>query len=305
MLCRSFRIALFVLSLVTTAAAQVSATSALVEARRDFKTKLVRQAKTGEPADAPPKGVLNLIRYPAPLGQNAAYVSPSPGDGKKHPAIIWIVGGFSNSIGDFAWEPADPKNDQSAAGFRAAGVITLYPSLRGGNDNPGVKETFYGEVDDVLAAVTYLASLDYVDPSRIYLGGHSTGGTLALLVAEAGSMHFRAVFSLGPVEDVVGYGAEVLTFDLGDPREGRLRAPMRWLNDIQCPTYVFEGSAKPGNLDSLLALRRASRNPRVLFAARNGRDHFSIIAPLVTQLARSIVADGADKPAFELLPEVK
>ena len=37
----------------------------------------------------------------------------------------------------------------------------------------------------------FLAAQPYVDPARIYLGGHSTGGTLALLVAEC-SETFRA-----------------------------------------------------------------------------------------------------------------
>ena len=63
----------------------------------------------------------------------------------------------------------------------------MFPGLRGTSGNPGTQESFLGEVDDVLAAADFLRKVDYVDPSRIYLGGHSTGGTLALLVAEAGA----------------------------------------------------------------------------------------------------------------------
>ena len=59
--------------------------------------------------------------------------------------------------------------------------IMMFPTLRGGNTNPGAREYLLGEVDDVLAAAEHLARLPYVDPQRIYLGGHSTGGTLALL----------------------------------------------------------------------------------------------------------------------------
>ena len=32
----------------------------------------------------------------------------------------------------------------------------MFPSLRGGNNNPGSKEGFFGEVDDVLAAADLL-----------------------------------------------------------------------------------------------------------------------------------------------------
>ncbi|MBC8035873.1 MAG: peptidase, partial [Rhizobiales bacterium] len=88
--------------------------------------------------------MLNLVSYAAPLGANAAYVSPRPADGKKHPAIIWLVGGFSNSIGGIAWTPGPRENDQSASAFRDHGILMLYPSLRGGNTNPGHLEAFFG-----------------------------------------------------------------------------------------------------------------------------------------------------------------
>ena len=42
----------------------------------------------------------------------------------------------------------------------------LFPSLRGGNQNPGVKEGFFGEVDDLLAAANFLAKQGFVDPNR-------------------------------------------------------------------------------------------------------------------------------------------
>jgi dipeptidyl aminopeptidase/acylaminoacyl peptidase len=60
-------------------------------------------------------------------------------------------------------------------------------------------------VDDVIVATEYLRAQPHVDPDRIYLGGHSTGGTLVQLVA-ASSDQYRAVFSFGPMDDVGGYG---------------------------------------------------------------------------------------------------
>ncbi len=114
----------------------------LLEARQGFTTKLLREERIGEAAEEPPASSgLKLISYTAPLGQNAAYVSTDPGDGKKHPAIIWLVGGFSNSIGGIAWTPGPASNDQSASGFRAHGIVMMYPSLRGGNTNHGHIET--------------------------------------------------------------------------------------------------------------------------------------------------------------------
>ena len=135
------------------------------------------------PPDQPPPKVFSLVRYKSPAGDLAAYLTPDRGDGAKHPAIVWITGGDCNSIGD-VWKDAPRKNDQTASAYRKAGIVLMFPSLRGGNDNPGRREGFLGEVDDVLAAADYVAAQPYVDPRRIYLGGHSTGGTLAMLVAE-------------------------------------------------------------------------------------------------------------------------
>jgi dipeptidyl aminopeptidase/acylaminoacyl peptidase len=267
------------------AAAPVS----LVEARRGFQTKIVRRESAKEPVPKAPPRLFRTVRYDAPAGQLAAYVTPDPKDGKKHPAIVWITGGDCNSIDQGCWKAGPPSNDQSASAFRQAGVVMMFPSLRGGNDNPGVKEGFLGEVDDVLAAADYLAKQDYVDPARIYLGGHSTGGTLVLLVAEC-SDRFRAVFSFGPVDDVGGYGPEYLPFDTGNRRELELRSPIHWLGSIRSPVFVFEGMGR-GNLSSLQAMARASTNPKAHFLTVRGADHFSLLAPVTRLLAEKIVRD--------------
>lgn len=262
----------------------------LADARRGFQTKLVAAPADKTPADVPPAGQIKLIKYPAAAGPTGAYLTSDMGDGKKHPAIVWITGGDNNSIGD-VWSPNSPDNDQSAAQFANAGIVMMVPAQRGGNDNPGAKEGFLGEADDVVAAAKFLAKQSYVDPQRIYLGGHSTGGTLALLVAEQPNP-FRAIFAFGPVEDVAGYGTEsgFLPFDVSNDKELELRAPMRWLSGIQTPTYVFEGDGETGNIDSLRLMKIANTNPKVQFFEVKGRDHFSALAPVNTFLARQIVA---------------
>src|SRR5205085_3797074 len=117
----------------------------------------LRQETEKEPLDTPPANLFRVVKYESPAGALDAYLSVDPKDQKKHPAMIWITGGFSNSIGDSAWKDAPANNDQSAAAYRKAGLVMMYPSLRGGNMNPGFKEVCYGEVDDVLAATDYLA----------------------------------------------------------------------------------------------------------------------------------------------------
>lgn len=273
--------------------------TSLAEARRGFKTNLVPQRRAKEPAEPAPPKIFRTITYPAPAGDMAAYLSPDPGDGKKHPAIIWITGGDCNSIGD-VWSPAPRGNDQTAAAYRKAGVVMMFPSLRGGNANPGVKEGFLGEVDDVLAAADFLAKQPYVDTNHIYLGGHSTGGTLALLVAEA-SNRFRAVFAYGPVADVAGYGEDsgFLPFDLHNRQEVKLRSPGYWLASIQSPVWVLEGTQQ-SNISSLRSMARKSTNPKVHFIEIKGADHFTDLAPTNELIAKKILQDTGETNTFTI-----
>jgi dipeptidyl aminopeptidase/acylaminoacyl peptidase len=271
-------------------------TASLSEARQGFQTKVVRRDSAREPVAEPPPNLFRLVRYDAAAGKLAAYLTPDPRDGKKHPAIIWITGGDCNSIDEGCWKEGPPSNDQSASAFRKAGVVMLFPSLRGGNDNPGVKESFLGEVEDVLDAAAFLGRQEYVDPDRIYLGGHSTGGTLVLLTAER-SARFRAVFSFGPADDVSGYGGEYLPFDTSNRREIELRSPGRWLHSIHTPVFVFEGTNQ-GNLRALQTMARTSTNPQVHFFQVRGATHFSTLAPTTRLIADKILRD--DGPACNL-----
>lgn len=269
----------------------------LVQARTDATTRLIRQIRDGTTPPTPPEGVFDLIRYPAPPGALSAYLTPRPATPGKHPAIIWMTGGDSNTIGD-VWSPQPPDNDQSAAAYREAGIVAMFPSLRGGNDNPGVREAFYGEVQDILASADYLATLDYVDPQRIYLGGHSTGGTLALLVAES-DPRFRATFAFGPVYDVSVYGPEMLPVAMDDAREIRLRSPGYWLSSIRSPVYVFEGD-HDANTEELERMRSENHDSNVEFFVVPRADHFSTLAPVNALIARKILADTGTGPRLRI-----
>jgi dipeptidyl aminopeptidase/acylaminoacyl peptidase len=261
------------------------------QARQGFQTKLLRQETTPDPAPKPPTKLFRQVKYPSPVGQLSAYISIHPKATKPQPAIIWLSGGFCNCIGEDYWMPAPPSNDQTASAYRQAGIITMYPARRGGNDGVGFKEGFYGEVDDVIAAVDYLAKQPNVDPQRIYLGGHSTGGTLALLVAAAaGPSRFRSVFSFGPVAEVANYGADELPFKGNHKQELLMRAPKKWMHSIQVPTFVIEGT-KRGNLDSLEMMERLNKNPQIQFHQIQGADHFNLLAPSNAHIAQAILRD--------------
>lgn len=285
---KTIRLTACLLLAAAAAATAQEAPQTLLEARRGFETKLQRRDRHEEPLEEPHPALFSLVRYKGPAGDLSAYVSKPSAPGRKAPAIIWITGGFPpGGASPFVWESADPENDQSAQAYRHAGVVMMYPTLRGSFGNGGVQESFLGEVDDVLAAADYLSGLDHVDSSRIYLGGHSTGGTLALLVAEA-TDRFKAVFAFGPVEDPAGYGQERLPYDVDDAREARVRAPIHFLSAVRSPTFVIEGEG--GNIESLRALERASKNPALRFFAVKGADHFDVLAPINALIARKVAS---------------
>lgn len=273
----------------------------LVEARKGFKTHLIREGGAALSPDIPTGDDFLLVHYPSQVGDLAAYLTADPEDGEQHPALVWITGGDTNDIGD-VWSPQERDNDQSVSAFRQAGIVVMYPSQRGGNDNPGKREGLLGEVDDILAATDYLAKLPYVDPKQIYLGGHSTGGTLAMLVAES-SDRYRAVFSLGPIALISQYPDEVIYCDINNEEEERMRSPIFWMHCIKSPVYVIEG--EKGNwYRSIEFMAAANTNPNLHFFRVDGHDHFTVIAPVAELLAKQIVA-GKVRLTKKMLAELK
>ncbi|MEZ6015997.1 MAG: prolyl oligopeptidase family serine peptidase [Planctomycetota bacterium] len=261
----------------------------LRDARRGFETKLIAERRAGTPVPAPPPELFTVVEYDAPLGASAAYLSPVAEGESGRPAIVWITGGTPVARGGaYVWVPGPVENDQSIRAYRDAGVVMMFPTVRGTCQNPGAQEAFFGEVDDVIAAGQYLRGLPQIDPERVYLGGHSTGGTLALLVAESTDL-FRAVFSFGPVGDLADYGERPWPFDTTDPRELRLRSPLYFLGSITSPTYIFEGEF--GNSEELPRFMSHNSNPRVSVLQLAGADHFSLLTPVNRHLAAVVVAD--------------
>lgn len=273
-------------------------TQTFSEARRLFSTHLAQHSRDTAPPPKPPSHVFTQVKYAGPLGPMNAYMTPVPQviTGKR-PAVIWLGGGDHNSLRDHLWNAQRLENDQSAKQLREAGIIMMVPALRGGSQNPGDKEGLCGEVDDVIAAADWLAKQPHVDPSRIFLAGHSTGGTLALLVAAA-SDKFRCVFAFGPIDKAgAGYARESMPwFNRASTKEVLMRSPVYWLKDIATSTYVVEGTDAPTNAPALDALAAATSNEKIKFIAVRGVDHYSILAPSLRAIADKIVADKGPGP---------
>ncbi len=279
---------------------QIGEGQSFAEAHDAFQTTLTRQDNDSDPIPEPPEGLFDLVSYPSKVGDLAAYVSSDPGDGQKHPMIIWVVGGWGNGISDFPFCYPAWDNDQTGSAFWQAGVLTMYPSFRGGNGNPGYYEALFGEVDDIVSAYEYAASLPYVNPDRIYLGGHSTGGTRALLAAEY-TDKFRSVFCFGPVDEVKYHNNSQFTFDKNNEDEYTMRSPIHWLDNVKNPTFLIEG--EDGNSGNLRKIQEASENENIHCYVLDGADHFSTLAPITRLLAEKILADTGAEPGISITQE--
>ena len=206
------------------------------EARKKFQTRLIVQG----PAPQPPvqtrlvAGATEIEYKSGDLRLNA-WVSSAPADGKpKQPALLFLHGGFGFDESD--WEQPRP--------FRDAGFVVMVPRLRGENGLPGSYSMFYNEVDDALAAADVLAKLPYVDPDRLFVAGHSVGGTLALL-ASMTSNRFRAAASFSGSPDQVKWSrgqTELIPFNPSDDREYQMRSPLAFPASFKCPVRIYYGS---------------------------------------------------------------
>ncbi|AYN29071.1 aminopeptidase [Buttiauxella sp. 3AFRM03] len=288
----------------TTEKSQVAKEDTLVVARAGFKTKIIETNFEGDSAPiTPPAEVFNLIHYPAKDGAMAAFITPDPKDNVKHPAVIWLVGGYGG-IGsdDFFWAEQPKDNDQTGSAFRKAGITMMIPSFRGENGNPGRYEMFYGELDDLESARSWLASQPWVDANRIYVVGHSTGGTRALLASEL-SDKYRAVFSLGGIPDLKKRieGGKMMVnvpFDQTNPQEFKLRSPQFFISSIKVPTFYFEGEEYYwSEFDEIKASAKAQHIPLQVYKI-NGGDHFNIITPVSETIAKKILSDTDSKTSI-------
>jgi dienelactone hydrolase len=209
------------------------------DARAKFRTNLLRKGpapQEWDPEPLPP-GVRQIDYTSGGLKLKAWVNDPPPGGGRR-PAVLFLHGGFAFGAGDY--EEIEP--------FREAGFVTMTPILRGENGQPGHYTMFYDEVDDVLAAADALAKLPYVDSKRLYVAGHSAGGTLTLLAALT-TDKFRAAAAFSGSPDQVTFirgQTQLAPFDRKDKREFQMRSPLAFAKSFKCPTRLYYGDEEFG-----------------------------------------------------------
>ncbi|MCO6051880.1 alpha/beta fold hydrolase [Mesorhizobium sp. RP14(2022)] len=222
-------------------------------ARAAFQTKLVRQGPAPDKGDplTPPPGARS-IGYGSGNRPLSAWLSDdAPKPGEKRPAVLFLHGG--NALWHGHWDLTRP--------YREAGYVAMMPALRAENGQPGYFSGFYDETDDVLAAADALKALPGIDPTRIFLAGHSIGGTLTLLGAMASPL-FRAAAAFSPNPDARAFFKrypEDIRFDAENAREFDMRSVVCFAQSFKCPVLMLHGSKETRSEERISVTARRAR----------------------------------------------
>lgn len=259
------------------------------EARRQFRTHLLKFGPA--PEAAPPLGTpagARKVLYRSGAAQELELIAWI-GEGKPSrapkPAVLFLHGG--NATGDGHWQLVMP--------YVEAGFIVMLPSFRGENGQAGNYSGFYDETSDALAAADYLLAQPGVDPGRLFIAGHSNGGTLAILAAM--TRRFRAAVPISAGVDAWRYFGryrEEIRFDRTDPREFVMRSSVCFGRSLKCPTLLLRGTEeRPFDRNHQLMVDRARSAGISIDHSLLPGTHNGVVPGAVAESIRFFRAHGA------------
>ena len=131
-----------------------------------------------------------------------------------------------------------------------------------------------------------LAKTPGVDPDRIFIAGHSAGGTLAMLGAMT-SKRFKACASFSGSPDQVSFARaqdELVVFDKAKPQEFAMRSPLAYYQSFKCPARFYYGDEELAFKFSTQKLaEKASGAGTDAKAVEITGDHFTAVDPAIRQ----------------------
>ncbi|HPL28274.1 MAG TPA: CocE/NonD family hydrolase [Anaerolineae bacterium] len=260
------------------------AQSAYLRLRRSHVTTLTACNPTPARwwAAAPPPGARETC-YPSGDLQLLAWLALPEDAPTPIPAIVYLHGDWGLDGDDFA----------ACRPFLDAGYAVMLPSPRGENGNPGCFELWYGEMDDAVAAVRWLAGQPEIDAGRIYAFGHSVGGGVAALLSLYDDVPLRLSGSCGGLypPDILAVWSALLPFDLNDEQEVQLRLLRGNMASMQRRHIAYLGEEEWLAQFASAAAAEAAACVAPLSIHMLPGDHESALAPAMAAFIEAI-ADG-------------
>lgn len=199
------------------------------------------------------------------------FVSFCSFDGLEIPGLLWRPHGTSNvtNVPALVWVHGGPGG-RLAKGYKGRiqyfvnhGYVVLGVNYRGSS---GFGKEFFNAdhrkhgrepLWDCVAAKRYLASLNYVDASRIGIIGASFGGYMALAAVTFHADEFAACVNICGLSDLLSFANTLPKYwnksrfydKLGDPQKDKelLRAisPLFHAEKIKSPVMILQGATDP------------------------------------------------------------
>lgn len=196
-------------------------------------------------------GKLPLVLVPPAGSTLAAGMELADGDREEH--FPYAKAGFL--VVSFDIDGGVPDNSSEAVIKRGA---AQFKDARAGLDNVG-------------AAIDFaLAKVPNMDPNRIFIAGHSSAATLALLAAEHDS-RIKGCIAYAPVTDVPSQLGQRAVGALDAAIPGyrdflRFSSPDTHMAQLKCPVFLFaalDDKTVPSSESTTFAEKLKKRNPKV------------------------------------------
>ncbi len=198
------------------------------------------------------------------------------------PLLVWFHGGSLQG-----GHKADEFNRKVAEGFQAQGFAVVMVNYR---LSPDVRFPVY--VEDAAAAMAWalFRAADYgLDPARVFAGGHSAGGYLALLATLDPAYLAPYGVEASALAGIISLSAQTLTHSTVQQEQGlsssRPRvdaaAPLHFADTTLPPLLLLcAENDVPARIEEnqlLVALLRRRPENRITFRIIPDRDHMSIL----------------------------
>ena len=168
---------------------------------------------------------------------------------QKHPVIVNVYGGPHAQRVTNSWRS---KNLYFQYMVQQGYVVFQLDNRGSYNRGKRFEDVIYkhlgeSEVQDQIKGVEFLRTLDYVDPQRIGIYGHSYGGYMALMGMFKAGDYFKAGVSGAPVTDWSLYDTHYTERYLGHPKtnaEGyEQSAVFPYSDGLKGPLMIYHGMA--------------------------------------------------------------